>query len=390
MRNNMFDEIIDRKPFNSIKWSYLASCSDNTENILPMWIADLDLPVHENIFNAIMRRAQHPIYGYAGLPEYYYTSFINWMKKRHQTQIQKEWIAFSPGIVPAISNILRKFSRPGDGIVIMPPVYHPFKMVIEKNGRTVREAPLINTNGYYSIDFDKLEQVSKGARILILCSPHNPVGRVWSELELKSIADIACSNDLIVVADEIHGDIVFEPNKQIPIIKADARFMDRTISCWAPSKTFNIPGLQTSYIIIPDKDFMNMYKEELDASGLGVPNCFGPDAAAAAYEEGSSWLDKLLDFLNANHEFLRSHLTASIPGIVVSPAQGTYLAWLDFRALNISDDLHNFLITKASLWLDAGSRFGTGGAGFMRMNIGCPRTVLEKALQQLERAIKES
>ncbi|HOT60268.1 MAG TPA: MalY/PatB family protein [Spirochaetales bacterium] len=389
MRNSMFDEIIDRKPFNSIKWSYLDSCGDSSESILPMWIADLDLPVHENIFNAIIRRAQHPIYGYAGLPEYYYSSFIRWMKNRHQTIVQKEWIAFSPGIVPALSNIIRKFSHPDDGIVIMPPVYHPFKMVIEKNGRTVREAPLINTNGSYTIDFDKLEQVSKGARIIILCSPHNPVGRVWTELELKSIADIACSHDLIVVSDEIHGDIVFSPNKQIPLFKADARFMDRTISCWAPSKTFNIPGLQTSYIIIPDKYFMEMYREELEASGLGVPNCFGPDAAAAAYEHGSSWLDTLLEFLKANHEYVRSYLAQHIPEITVSPAQGTYLAWLDFRALNITENLHDFLIHKAGLWLDAGSRFGTGGTGFMRMNIGCPRQVLDKALHQLKQAIKE-
>lgn len=385
----MFDEIIDRKPYNSIKWSYLSSCGESSEQLLPMWIADLDFPVHETILRAVTRRAQHPIYGYAGLPEYYFTSFINWMKNRHRVTVPKEWIAFSPGIVPALSNVIRKFSKPGDGIVIMPPVYHPFKMVIEKNGRTVREAPLINKNGYYTIDFDKLESVSKGARMIVLCSPHNPVGRVWNELELKSLTDIACHNDLIVIADEIHGDIVFEPHKQIPSFSADPRLLDRIISCWAPSKTFNIPGLQTSYIVIPDKAFMNMYNEELEASGLGVPNCFGPDAAAAAYNGGNDWLLSLLAYLKGNHELVKTILAEKAPEILVSPAEGTYLAWLDFRQLNIQEDLNTFLIERANLWLDAGVRFGTGGSGFMRMNIGCPRAILEHALQQLVQAINK-
>ncbi len=390
MSLTMGEALIDRRPFNSIKWSYLNSCcEEGDEHILPMWIADMDLPVHKGIQEAVNRRAAHPIYGYAGLPEAYYTSFVNWMKRRHGADVRREWICFSPGIVPALSASIRKFSKPGDGIVIMPPVYHPFRNVIEKNGRAVREAPLINTDGVYSIDFNKLETVAKGARMLILCSPHNPIGRVWTELELKSLTDIVCRHDLIVVADEIHGDIVFAPNRQIPSFSADRRLPERLVACWAPSKTFNIPGLQTSYIVIPDARLRNMYLEELDASGAGVPNCFGPDAAAAAYDGGMDWLDSNLALIADNHALLRKALRVKLPMLTASPAEGTFLAWIDFRNAGIQEDLHRFLIDKAGLWLDAGSRFGTGGNGFMRMNIGCPQAVLQEAVQRLEKAINK-
>jgi cystathionine beta-lyase len=390
-----FDNLIAREGFDCIKWSYLDEfCPDTgttgaasrTPRVLPMWVADMDLASPPEVVEAVQARAAHPVYGYAGKPEAYYEPFIQWMKDRHQAPVNRDCIVFSPGIVPAIATAIRAFTSPGDGVAIMPPVYHPFRQMVEKNRRTVREAPLKVVDGRYLIDFDALDAAAASSRLLVLCSPHNPVGRVWTREELLGIAEIAERRNLVVLADEIHADLVFGPNRHVPSTLLSETLNKRLISAWAPSKTFNIAGLQVSYIVVPDQGLRKVFADETDATGFGTPNCLGVPAVEAAYRYGGPWLDALLPYLGANYRHLKDSLAEKLPGIQVYPCEGTFLAWMDFRGVGLQGNVHKALVDRAGLWLDAGVRFGAGGDGFARLNFGCPRATVDEAIARLTQA----
>lgn len=386
-----FDEIIDRTNYHSVKWDELkTNFGDIPEDVLPMWIADMEFRSPQPVIEAIKKANEHGIYGYTSRPLSYYQAIIDWMEKRHNWKIKKDWIAYSPGVVPALSLIIRAFCQPGDKVIVQPPVYYPFFRVIENNGCHIVNNSLKLSNKKYFMDYDDLERKVDDSRVrlLILCSPHNPVGRVWQKEELIILGEICLEHNIIVVSDEIHADILFKGYRHLPFASISPAFAHNSITCTAPSKTFNLAGLQTSTIIIPNKKYYKIYENILDSLALDENNFFGLVALEAAYRYGEEWLEQLLSYLNENLEFLMKYLKERIPKIKVIKPEGTYLVWLDCRQLGFNGkDLNNFMIKKARVALDDGYWFGTGGEGFMRINIACPRSFLEEGLKRIERAV---
>jgi len=384
-----FDEVIDRTNYHSVKWDELET-TFGAKDVLPMWIADMEFRSPQPVIEAIKKVNEHGIYGYTSRPLSYYQAIINWMEKRHNWKIKKDWIAYSPGVVPALSLIIRAFCQPGDKVIVQPPVYCPFFRVIENNGCHVVNNPLKLSNKKYFIDWEDLERKvdDPRVRLLILCSPHNPVGRVWQKEELIILGEICLKHNIIVVSDEIHADILFKGYKHTPFASISPAFAHNSITCTAPSKTFNLAGLQTSTIIIPNKKYYKIYENILDSLALNENNVFGLVALEAAYRDGEEWLEQLLSYLNENLEFLVKYFQEKIPKIKVIKPEGTYLVWLDCRPLGLSaKDLNNFMIKKARVALDDGYWFGIEGKGFMRINIACPRSFLEEGLRRIERAV---
>jgi len=358
--------------------------------VLPMWIADMEFRSPQPVIEAIKKANEHGIYGYTSRPDSYYQAIIDWMERRHNWKVKKDWLAFSPGVVPALSFIIRAFTQPGDKVVVQPPVYYPFFRVIENNGCHVVNNPLKLSNKKYFIDWEDLERKVDDPRVklLILCSPHNPVGRVWQKEELIILGEICLKHHIIVVSDEIHADILFKGYRHIPFASISPAFAHNSITCTAPSKTFNLAGLQTSTIIIPNKKYYKIYNNILDSLALDENNVFGLVALEAAYRDGEEWLEQLLSYLNENLEFLMKYFKERIPKIKVIKPEGTYLVWLDYRQLGLSaKDLNNFMIKKAGVALDDGHWFGAEGKGFMRINIACPRSFLEEGLKRIEKAV---
>jgi cystathionine beta-lyase len=384
-----FDEVIDRTHYHSVKWDELET-RFGVKDALPMWIADMEFRSPKPVIEAIKKAAEHGIYGYTSRPDSYYQAIIDWMERRHHWKVKKDWLAFSPGVVPALSFIIRAFTQPGDKIVVQPPVYYPFFKVIENNGCHVVNNPLRIGNKKYFMDYDDLERKVDDPRVklLILCSPHNPVGRVWQKEELIILGEICLEHNIIVVSDEIHADILFKGYKHTPFASISSAFAHHSITCTAPSKTFNLAGLQTSTIIIPNKKYYKIYNNILDSFALDENNVFGLVALEAAYRYGEEWLEQLLSYLNENLDFLMKYFRERIPKIKVIKPEGTYLVWLDCRQLGLNTkDLNNFMTKKARVALDDGYWFGTEGKGFMRINIGCPRFFLEEGLKKIERAV---
>jgi len=386
-----FDEIIDRTNYHSVKWDELKiKFGDIPEDVLPMWIADMEFRSPQPVIEAIKKANEHGIYGYTSRPDSYYQAIIDWMEKRHNWKIKKDWLAFSPGVVPALSFIIRAFCQPGDKVVVQPPVYYPFFRVIENNGCHVVNNPLKLSNKKYFIDWEDLERKVDDTRVklLILCSPHNPVGRVWQKEELIILGEICLKHNIIVVSDEIHADILFKGYKHTPFASISPAFAHHSITCTAPSKTFNLAGLQTSSIIIPNKKYYKIYENILDSLALNENNVFGLVALETAYRDGEEWLEQLLSYLNENLKFLMKYFKERIPKIKVIKPEGTYLIWLDCRQLELSaKDLNNLMIKKARVALDDGCWFGAEGKGFMRINIACPRSFLEEGLKRIEKAV---
>ncbi|OHD25836.1 MAG: hypothetical protein A2Y38_00735 [Spirochaetes bacterium GWB1_59_5] len=382
-----FDSIIDRSHTDAVKW-LPANVSQPAKwpDVIPMWVADMDFASPPAVIEALKRRAEHPIYGYSCKPEGFFQAYMAWMRDRYGLGIEREWLSFAPGIVPAIATAIRAFTERGDGVAITPPVYHPFRHMIERNRRTVVEAPLVIRGGRYEFDLEALDAACARSKLLVLCSPHNPVGRVWDEAELRAVAEIAERRNVIVFADEIHADLIFAPSRLVPTINLDERLRRRLISAWAPSKTFNIAGLQASVIIVPEPGLRTALALESEATGLSSPNCMVSGAAVAAYTQGGPWLDEALRYIHGNYETLVAGLADKAPSIQVFPLEGTYLAWLDFRGAGFDGDVGTEVMERAGLWLDAGTRFGTGGGGFARMNLGCPRSVVETAVERLGKA----
>lgn len=384
-----FDEVIDRTNYHSVKWDELET-KFGVKDALPMWVADMEFRSPKPVIEAIKEAAEHGIYGYTSRPDSYYKAIIDWIERRHNWKVKKDWIAYSPGVVPALSFIIRAFCQAGDKVVVQPPVYYPFFRVIENNGCHVVNNPLKLSNKKYFIDWEDLERKvdDPRVRLLILCSPHNPVGRVWQKEELIILGEICLKHNIIVVSDEIHADILFEGYKHTPFASISPAFAHNSITCTAPSKTFNLAGLQTSSIIIPNKKYYKIYKNILDSLALDENNVFGLVALEAAYRYGEEWLEQLLSYLNENLKFLMKYFKESIPKIKVIKPEGTYLVWLDCRQLGLSaKGLNNLMIKKAGVALDDGYWFGAEGKGFMRINIACPRSFLEEGLGRIEKAV---
>jgi cystathionine beta-lyase len=390
-----FDGRLDRVPFNSIKWSYPGYChKDATADALPLplWVADMDFAVAPGVSQAILDRAAHPVYGYAGQPEGFWASFEAWMARRFSIEVERRSLRFSPGIVTGLALAVRAFTKEGDGIIIQPPVYHPFRQVIERNGRRMVENPLIlGEDGRWSMDLAGLEAIAtrEKPRALILCSPHNPVGRVWSEEELSGLVATCARHGIVLIADEIHADIVYAPHRHRSALEWGSALGGRLAAFYAPSKTFNIAGLHTSYVVIPDRGLAEAFSAEAESLGLTNANVFGAAAAEAAYTTGEAWLGELLAYLSANAAFLETELGRRMPAIGMRRPEGTFLAFLDCRRLGLKGDVQEALARKAGIWLDGGAKFGRGGEGWARLNFGCPRANLVLALDRLEAAIKE-
>lgn len=386
-----FDKVIDRSNNYSSKWDELEKVFGR-EDLLPMWVADMDFMSPKPVIDAIVARAKQGIYGYTSRPESYFESVAKWMRKRHNWEVKTDWMIFTPGVVPALSFIVNAFTNPGDKVIVQPPVYYPFFSVIEDNGRRVVNNPLLFKDGRYTMDFEDLEKKVKDplVKLLFLCSPHNPVGRVWSKEELEKLGRICIDNNVLIISDEIHQDILYPGIRHTPFASISEEFALNSITCTSPSKTFNLAGLQTSTIIIPNKIYREVYRSFMERIHLLRNNVFGLVALEAAYTHGEEWLDQFLEYLEGNLRTLTEGMEKDIPQIKIIKPEGTYLAWMDCGDLSLdSKQLNDFMINKARLALDDGEWFGLGGKGFQRINLACPRVYINEALSRLKKAVSQ-
>ncbi|QWC22325.1 pyridoxal phosphate-dependent aminotransferase [Bacillus haikouensis] len=382
-----WNDCIERTNTHSVKWSF-----SEEEDVIPMCIADMDFQVAPAIVDALNQKARHGIYGYTTFSDRYFESIISWWKKRFDMPIDKDWICFSPGIIPGINVLLSVLTEPGDGVIIQDPVYYPFYSTIENHGCSVVKNTLIYMEGKYSIDFDDLEEKASEPRtkLLILCSPHNPVGRVWTGEELNRIGDIAKRHNLWIISDEMHGDIVYSGHDHKPLFSVDESIKERSILCAAPSKTFNIAGLQTSILLIPNEELREKYNEKLTGFGLMRPNVFGIEGTIAAYEEGEPWLNELLMVLEDNKQYVFNYLEQHLPEMKAITPQATHLIWIDCSGLGMEgEELCTFFLEKAKVKFDEGFKFGESGGSFVRMNIACPKERIDTALRRMNHAVLE-
>jgi cystathionine beta-lyase len=384
-----FDTEISRENTSCYKYDLREKIFDQ-KDVIPMWVADMDFPTPPFIIEAIKERLKHEILGYTYIPDSFYEAIIGWNSRRHNWQIKKEWISFAPGVVPALNMLVMAFTQPADAIVIQPPVYFPFFSAVQNHGRKLVINPLRYENGSYHIDFVNLLQVlDKRVKMLIVCNPHNPTGNVWKEEDLLQLAEICMKRNILIVSDEIHCDIVYPGNTHTPVATLSDDIAHHTITCMAASKTFNIAGLSTSYLIIPDGKLKKKYDTILDNVHVGSGNIFGFTALEAAYNQGDEWLNQLLAYLKGNIDMLLEFFINNIPCIKPLKPEATYMVWLDCHAMNMnSKELQQFMIKKAKLGLSNGILFGENGDGFQRMNIATPKRILMKALEQLHHAIK--
>lgn len=389
-----FDQITDRSGTDAVKWEVVQSETDahlhlrtdrffGDDPAIPMWVADMDFPAPQPVVDAVVARAKHGIYGYTERSATYGRAVANWMKTRHGWDIKPTWIVATPGVVPAIAMLARALLQPGDQVILQPPVYYPFQMVLDVNQIGVVENPLICKDGRYLMDFDDLADKARDPRtkMLILSSPHNPVGRVWTRDELERLSGICRANDVLVISDEIHADLTFTPF--VPFGPLD----ENAIVCTAASKTFNLAGLSNSNIIVPNPGLRGQFETYLLKNALTGTNLFGRLATETAYIHGADWLDQLLDYLRGTLDFMEKYFAKHLPQIRMIRPAGTYLVWLDCRALGMdSASLTRFFLDRARVYLESGAIFGTGGDGFLRMNIATPRKVVEQALKRMTHA----
>lgn len=383
-----FDAIIDRRNTGSMKWD----CRERTQmepDVIPMWVADMDFPAPPAVVEAVRRRAEHGIYGYPIGSRSFYSAVAGWFKSRHGWDIKKGWISKGPGVVPSICLCLNAYTQPGDGIVIQTPVYHPFYHAVDDNGRRLVRNPLKLEAGRTVMDYDDLERkIDGGTRLLILCSPHNPVGRVWTRGELARLGEICAARDLIIISDEIHAELVFSGHRHVPTGSISEDLAMRTVTLHAPSKTFNTAGLETSFAVIPDPEKKKLFDRQIRNASLGLGNIFGPLALEAAYTQGAGWLDELLVYLEGNLDWMEEFLAERLPQIRLVRPEGTYLALLDCRKLGLDQPrLNEFFLRKARVYFNEGPMFGEELTGFVRINFGCPRPLLQEAFARIERAV---
>jgi len=383
-----FDQIIQRESTESIKYAGRMEVFGRSD-VIPLWVADMDFAVAPAITKALSERIKHPIYGYARVPEEFFDSAIRWMERRHQWSVQREEILLSPGVVPAFYAAVKAFTEPGDAVIIQPPVYHPFFTAVTHSKRKLLLNPLKLKAHNYEIDFDHFEECAKKAKLFLFCSPHNPVGRVWTEDELKRLIVIAQKYKLIIFSDEIHADLVFSHYKHSILANLAKQYnYDRIITGISPSKTFNIPGLGLATLMIPNKELRQKYDEELNGFPIKSYNPLSLAAFMAAYNEGEEWLTELLRYLEDTKYKVEKFIEQNLSKIQVIPSQGTYLLWLDCRSMKMTDlELEKFFTHEAKIGLSPGTLFGSQGSGFMRLNFGAPQSVVLEALERIKQAL---
>lgn len=391
-----FNSEIDRSGTASLKYDARQSMFGEA-SVIPLWVADMDFAAPAAVSQALSRRAAHPVYGYTVYPDGLYESLADWLKQRHDWKIHRDWVMMCPGVVPSLHASVMAFTEPGARVVVQPPVYFPFFSAVTSTGRQLVHNPLRLGNSRYGIDYDHLEQCAEGARLLLLCSPHNPVGRVWSRQELERILQIAERHDLTIFSDEIHADLTYPGNQHhvLSMLAEAAGNRVNVVTAVAPSKTFNIPGLNLSVLVVPDPESRKKLTGVFDMMHVSASNPFSIVAFEAAYREGEAWLDELLVYLQKTRDFVAGYLSAHLPEIRFIEPEGTYLLWLDCRALMTAsgmDDvqLRHFFVHEAGVGMSPGTLFGEAGSGFMRMNIGAPRHIIEAALENIRKALNGS
>jgi len=385
-----FDEEVTRKGTDCIKYD-LREEIFGRKDVIPMWVADMDFKTPGFIIEKLRKRLDHEIFGYSFRPPEYYSSIIRWLKTKHNWQIEKEWICFCPGIVPALNLCTLAFTRPGDSIIVQPPVYFPFFSAAESHGRNLVYNQLAEKDGKWSMDFDSLNGlVNENTKMIIISNPHNPVGRAWTPEELETLAGICLKNNILILSDEIHCDLMLPGASHSPVAKISDRIAEITVTCIAPSKTFNLAGLGTSSVIISNPVLRKYFNKKVESLHIGNGNIFGTIASIAAYSEGYNWLDDLMNYIGQNVELVMNYCNELIPEIIPVRPEATYMIWLDCRKFGMTGkELHKFFVEKCGVGMNEGSTFGPGGEGFMRMNLATTRNTVTKAIENIEKAVAE-
>ena len=384
-----FDRIVDRRNTDCLKYDFAVQ-RGRPKDVLPFWVADMDFSIAQEIEDALVKRCQHGIFGYSEATDGYFAALQNWYLKHFNWHVQRPWLIKTPGVVFALAMAVKAFTEPGDGVLVQQPVYYPFTEVIRDNDREVVNAPLALVNGHYEIDFADLEQklADPKVKLMFLCSPHNPVGRVWTKEELLKVGDLCLKYNVITVSDEIHSDFVWDDNVHTPFATLGEEYQQNCIVCTAPSKTFNLAGLQVSNIFIPNQKLRRAFRKQIDAAGYSQLNTLGLVACQAAYTYGEEWLTQVKAYIRSNITFVDDYLKQNLPQIKMLPIEGTYLVWLDCSALGMTaDEREQWLWHEAKLWLDGGGIFGKEGEAFERINVACPRATLLQGLEQLKAAV---
>jgi len=383
-----FDEPTGREGTDCIKYDRREE-TFGVKDIIPMWVADMDFNTPDFVVESLQKRLEHQIYGYSFRSSEYFQSMISWIKTRHNWTVEKEWISFSPGIVPALNFCTLAFTQAGDNIIVQPPVYFPFFSAAESHGRNLIYNRLTESEGKWEMDYNSLiAGIDSKTKMIIISNPHNPVGRVWTPEELNNLADICLKNNILIISDEIHCDLVLPGFTHTPMASLSEKIAENTITLIAPSKTFNLAGLSTSSVIIKNPVLRKSFNRIVDNLHVGNGNIFGNTASIAAYTNGHKWLDALLDYIDNNIEFVKDYCGKMIPEIIPVQPEATYMIWLDCRRFGMSGkDLQNFFVHKAGVGMNEGSTFGPGGEGFMRMNLGTTHQTVMKAMEQIEKAV---
>lgn len=397
-----FDIEIPRQGTGSAKWEFIFQdgqpvhhdrCNPKygDERLLPLWVADMDFRCPPAVIEALVKRAEHGIFGYTSPTDSYFEAVIDWAKRRYNWEIKQEWFSIMPGVVPAINLMIQTFTDPGDKIIIQRPVYHPFIHAIENNKRQLVSNSLVYKDGRYEMDFDDLadKAADPEAKMLILCSPHNPIGRVWTKEELTKLGRICIDNDVLIIADEIHCDLIYSGVTFTSFASISDEFAQHSITCIAPSKTFNLAGLKTSNILFPNPELLAQFEEKMETLWIKGGNCFGLVAAEAGYRYGEDWLEAVMEYVEANYHFMNDYLKTHLPELKLVKPEGTYLVWLDCNALNLSaEERKEMIMENAKVYLDEGEMFGPEGNGFERFNLACPRSILAEALDRIKTQIQ--
>lgn len=388
-RNLDFDSVIERRNTRSLKYDFGAE-RGMPEDILPMWVADMDFRTSSYIEDALIERAKEGVFGYSEAKTPYFEIVRDWMVRRHNWSPKEEWLVKTPGVVTALAMAVKAYTEPGDAVLIQLPVYYPFAEVIEDNGRRVVSSDLYRGgDNRYHTDFEDFEQkiTDNKVKLFLLCNPHNPVGRVWTREELIRLGDICVKHDVIVASDEIHEDFVFAGKHQV-FAGLKEEYEDRCIVCTSPSKTFNLATMVLSNIFIPNSDLRKRFRKQLDAAGISQLGVMGLIACETAYSKGEEWYLTMLEYVRGNIAFVKKYVAENLPGVTMTEHEGTYLVWLDFSGTGLSDaEIEDRIVHKAKLWLDGGTMFGESGKGFQRINVACPRSVLEEAMERLKEAL---